>query len=114
MRLEANVSDNRGTAAMQLAEELGLTQSQLIDEALSLFLKAVLEARRGRRLVTLDPDSSTPATLLATPTLAALEWGFKPEKRDFPAQALENMKPRNELAPSPSPHQRDSSKRHGR
>lgn len=39
----------------ELADELGLSRSQIIDEALSLFIKAVLEIRRGRRLVTLDP-----------------------------------------------------------
>jgi len=57
MRLEATVPESRGSAVQELADELGLSRSQIIDEALSLFIKAVLEIRRGRRLVTLDPDN---------------------------------------------------------
>ena len=56
MRFEATIPDNRANAAAQLADELGLSRSQLMDEALALFLKAVVEVRRGRRLVTLDPS----------------------------------------------------------
>jgi hypothetical protein len=73
MRLEATVPDHRGAAVLELAQELGLSRSQIIDEALALFMKAVTEVRRGRRLVTLDPRSSQPVCELATPTLSALE-----------------------------------------
>lgn len=79
MRLEATVPDSRGAAVIELAEELGLSRSQVVDEALALFLRAVLEVRRGRRLMTLDPDGKEPARELATPTLAALEWAGRPE-----------------------------------
>jgi hypothetical protein len=72
----------RHVAAIQLADELGLSRSQLIDEALALFLKAVVEVRRGRRLVTVDPSSAAPACEIATPTLAALEWALQYEKID--------------------------------
>ncbi|HVE85016.1 MAG TPA: hypothetical protein VND93_19330, partial [Myxococcales bacterium] len=101
MRLEATVPDSRGSAAAQLADELGLSRSQLIDEALALFLKAVLEVRRGRRLVTLDPDSSRPACELATPTLSALEWAMRPEKLALPSKALETMQQLASAAPRP-------------
>lgn len=114
MRLEATVPDNRGNAVVQLAEELGLSRSQLIDEALALFLKAVLEVRRGRRLVTLDPTSSAPACELATPTLAALEWALRPEKLRLPAPALAKMRALSEAAPAPSPRLQAAGKRHGR
>lgn len=67
MSLEATVPDSRGKAAIQLAGELGLNRSQLIDEAIALFLKAVIEVRRGRRLVAVDPSSSQPDCELATP-----------------------------------------------
>ena len=40
----------------ELANALGLRHGQLIDEALALFLKAVLEVRRGRRLGTNGPE----------------------------------------------------------
>ena len=114
MRLEATVPDNRGNAVLQLADELGLSRSQLIDEALALFLKAVIEVRRGRRLVTLDPRALTPACELATPTLAALEWALRPEKLELPPQALAKMKARIESAPAPSPRLRAAAKRHGK
>lgn len=111
MRLEATVPDNRGTAVVQLADELGLSRSQLIDEALALFLKAVLEVRRGRRLVTLDPNSSQPACEMATPTLSALEWALKPEKLALPDAALAKMHELAEAAPQPSQRLRAAAKR---
>lgn len=93
---------------------MSASRSQLIDEALALFLKAVLEVRRGRRLVTLDPSSSAPACELATPTLAALEWALRPQKIELPAEALANMQARAEAAPAPSPRLRAAAKRHGK
>lgn len=114
MRLEATIPDSRGSAVLQLAEELGLSRSQLIDEALALFLKAVLEVRRGRRLVTLDPQSSASACELATPTLAALEWAQRPARVELPPEALARMKELAASAPAPSPRLRAAAKRHGR
>ena len=112
MRLEATVPENRGTAVVQLAEELGLTRSQLIDEALTLFLKAVLEVKRGRRLVTLDPRTSQPACELATPTLLALEWALQPRKVALPAEAFAKMHALTETPPKPGPRLRAAAKRH--
>ena len=112
MRLEATVPDNRGSAVVQLADELGLSRSQLIDEALALFLKAVLEVRRGRRLVTMDPRSSQPACEIATPTLAALEWALTPEKIELSADALAKMHELVDAAPKPSSRLRAAAKRH--
>lgn len=114
MRLEATVPDTRGSAVVQLADELGLSRSQIVDEALALFLKAVLEVRRGRRLVTLDPTSSQPACEIATPTLAALEWAQRSEKLELPAEGLAKMKALAEAAPQPSPRLRAAAKRHAR
>ncbi len=91
MRLEATVPDNRGAAVLKLADQLGLSRSQLIDEALSLFMKAVVEIRRGRRLMMVDPQATEAACELATPTLSALEWALKPGTLDVSPQALERM-----------------------
>jgi hypothetical protein len=68
MRLEATIPDSRGTAVQALVDELGLTRSQIIDEALSLFVKAVLEVRRGRRLLTVDPQNAQATCELVTPS----------------------------------------------
>jgi hypothetical protein len=114
MRLEATVPDSRGTALAELCEELGLSRSQLIDEALALFLKAVLEVRKGRRLVTLDPQSSSPACELVTPTLAALEWVRKPQELKVSAQELQKMQELLETPPKPTSALREAQKRHPR
>ncbi|MDQ3265276.1 MAG: hypothetical protein M3Y59_16735 [Myxococcota bacterium] len=114
MRLEATVPDSRGTAVVQLADELGLSRSQLVDEALALFLKVVLEVRRGRRLVTVDPGSSSPACEIATPTLAVLEWAQNPQKIDLPVEALAKMRALAEAPPPPNPRLRAAAKRHSK
>jgi hypothetical protein len=111
MRFEATVPDSRGSAAVQLADELGLSRSQLIDEALALFLKAVVEIRRGRRLVTIDPRTSQPACELATPTLSALEWATKPEPLRLPAKALAKVKELAAAPPAPGARLRAAAKR---
>lgn len=113
MRIEATVPDNRGNAALQLAEELGLTRSQLIDEALALFLKAVLEVRRGRRLVTVDPSSSAPACELGSPTLSALEWAQRPQSLRLPAEELAVMQSMIDAPPAPSSRLRAAARRSG-
>jgi hypothetical protein len=111
MRFEATVPDSRGSAAIQLADELGLSRSQLIDEALALFLKAVVEVRRGRRLVTIDPRTSQPACEIATPTLSALEWATKPEKLRLPTKALAKVRELTESPPAPGARLRAAAKR---
>lgn len=114
MRFEATIPDNRANAVVELAEELGLSRSQLIDEALALFLKAVVEVRRGRRLVTFDPSSSHPACELATPTLSALEWAQKPERLELSAAAIAKVKALAATAPAPGTRLRTAAKRHGK
>jgi hypothetical protein len=86
--MEATIPDSRGTTAVELADELGLSRSQLIDEALALFIKAVLEVRR---IVTVDPRGNEPDCEIATPTLTALEWAARPARIDVPAAELERV-----------------------
>jgi len=74
MRFEATIPEARGKILVDLAKELGLSRSQLIDEALGLYLKAMIEARRGRRLFMIDPCDLQASCELATPTLTQLEW----------------------------------------
>ena len=114
MRLEATVPDSRGTAVAEIAEELGLSRSQVIDEALSLFLKAVLEVRRGRRLVTIDSDTTHPACEISTPTLAALEWAGRPQKLELPVAAIAKMQALVDAPPAPGERLRAAAKRQRR
>ena len=114
MRLEATVPDSRGNAIIELAEELGLSRSQVIDEALALFLKAVLEVRRGHRLVTVEPGSSLPACELATPTLSALEWAMQPQELKLSPRAIAKVKALANHSAAPGARLRAAAKRHAR
>lgn len=114
MRLEATVPDSRGSAVQELADQLGLSRSQIIDEALSLFLKAVLEIRRGRRLVTQDPHDLQVVCELMTPTLTALEWALSSEKLELPDAALAKMQELVDAPAEPSARLRAAAKRRRR
>ncbi len=92
MRVEATVPDSRAKALDQLASELGLSRSQVIDEALAVFFQAVRAVRGGQRLVAVDPESKGPDHVIVTPTLAALEWAARPEPLNVSAEALEKVR----------------------
>jgi hypothetical protein len=92
MRLEATVPESRGQAVDQLATELGMSRSQVVDEAISVFLQVVLNARRGRRLLAVDPEAKSEACAIMTPTLAALEWTARPQALHVSENALEKMR----------------------
>jgi hypothetical protein len=114
MRLEATVPDSRGRAVVELAEQLGLSRSQIIDEALGLFLHAVLEVRRGRRLVTVAPSSDEPLCELATPTLSALEWVTNAARLELSAAEVEKIHTLLAAPPAPTEHLKAAAKRHAR
>jgi len=114
MRLEATVPDGRGEAAVKLADELGLSRSQLIDEALSLFLKAVVEVRRGRRLVTMDPNATSPVCELATPPLSALEWAAQPRELRVTSAELDAIRTKIDATKTPGARLRAAAKRRKR
>lgn len=102
MRIEATVPDSRGTALAELASELGLTKSQIIDEALALFLKVILEARNGRRLVAVGQGGEA-ACEIATPTLTQMEWVLHRTQITVGAQTMERMA--DLIAHPPEPNQ---------
>jgi len=112
MRLEATVPDIRGAAVEQLASELGVSNSRLVDEALALFMKAVMEVRRGRRLVTMDPNGAQPACELSTPALSALEWALQPQTLQLPEHAVAKMQELMAQPAQPSTRLRAAAKRH--
>jgi len=91
MRVEATVPDARGVALADLAEDLGLSRSQIVDEALALFLNAVMEVRRGRRLVTLGASGMDTAREIVTPTLAQIEWTAHRQSVRLPEEAVQKM-----------------------
>ena len=112
MRVEATIPETRGAAMAELAEQLGMSRSQVVDEALALFLKAVVEVRKGRRLVTLGPDQHEPACELATPTLSALEWAMNRQKLLVEAAELAKIDELIKAAPKANARLKAAAKRH--
>jgi hypothetical protein len=93
MRLEATVPDSRAEALERLAEELGLSKSQVVDEAVAMFIQAVSAVRGGRRLIAVAPDERNgPDCLIMTPTLSALEWTSRSEPLQISVEALERVR----------------------
>lgn len=114
MRVEATIPEARGTAMAELAAELGLSRSQVVDEALALFLKAVVEVRKGRRLVTVDPHRPDPVCELATPTLTALEWAMNREPLRLASEEITTMRELVDNPPAPTTRLKAAAKRHRR
>jgi len=112
MRVEATIPKSRGSAIAELADELGLSRSQIVDEALALFLKAVLEVRRGRRLVMVGPGASGPSCEIATPTLSALEWAARPKLVEMAAESVSRMDALVRKPRKPNSRLRAAVKRH--
>lgn len=73
-RIEATVADTRIEILTQLAEELGANRSQIVDEAIGLFIKSVLEIKKGNVIAIFDRDRKNMICELSTPTITALEW----------------------------------------
>lgn len=113
MRIEATIPDSRGSAIQELARELGLSRSQVVDEALALFLKAVLEIRRGRRLVTHDPNDVHATCELTTPTLTAIEWAMSSTALELPPVAVARIAELVNEPPEAGLPLRRAAKRHG-
>jgi hypothetical protein len=111
MRLEATLPDSRGDALIKLADELGLSRSQVVDEAVALFLKAVLEVRKGRRLVTVDAVTPGPTCEMATPTLATLEWTANAEQLRLSATAVAKLHSLSESPRKPGARLRSAARR---
>ncbi|MGE5047708.1 MAG: hypothetical protein ACM3PC_04005 [Deltaproteobacteria bacterium] len=75
MRLEATISETRREQLRALQAELKLSKSQVVDEALSIFLKAYMETKRGNRLAIIDPEGRQ-AVQVASPALSQVEWAL--------------------------------------
>jgi hypothetical protein len=74
MRLEATVTDARHEQIQELADEMNISKSQVIDEAVALFAKAVIETKHGRRIAIIDADTREPVAEIVSPSLTTLEW----------------------------------------
>ncbi len=110
MRLEATIPDVRAEAVLRLAEELGLSKSQVIDEALSLFLMAAAAVKRGGRIVSIGPDDAERE--LTTPTLAAIELALAERSAlELSDDAIERVRALLVEARKPGPRLRRAAKK---
>lgn len=91
MRFEATLPDPRGKVLVELAEELHISRSQLMDEALSIFIKAVMEVRKGKRLMAVDPDDLKTSCELSSPTLAHVEWASQMQPLELSRGEMETL-----------------------
>jgi hypothetical protein len=80
MRLEATISETRHEQLRALQAELKLSKSQVVGEALSIFLKAYMETKRGNRLAIVEPETQRTVCEVASPSLSQARVGI------FPAQ----------------------------
>jgi hypothetical protein len=103
MRLESTLTDSRAQAVDKLADELALSHSQVVDEAVAMFTQAVTAARSGRRLVAMSSDAAAvPDCLITTPTLAALEWTSGAVELTVSPEALQRIRALIAEPPTPS------------
>lgn len=91
MRLEATITDVQGAQLDDIVEELKTTKSQIIEEALALFLKAFMETKRGRRVAIIEPESQKPVTEVVSPSLTQLEWTAHKERIVLSEEEMEKV-----------------------
>ena len=73
-RIEATIPEPRLQQVKDLEEQLGLTKSQIVEEAIGLFFKAVLEVSQGNRVGFLANDKKSLAVEFTSPALSQVEW----------------------------------------
>lgn len=80
MRVEATLSEARGQQLDEAARELGVSRSELINEAVAILLTSLHEYSRGFRLALVNRTAGTVVRELVTPVLAQVEWHTHREK----------------------------------
>lgn len=100
-RIEATIPEQRAAQVRALEEELGVTKSQLIDEALALFAKAVSETRRGRRVGFVGGDARV--VEFTSPVLNLVEWALEPEPITLSVGDFARVGELNAAPPQPAP-----------
>lgn len=73
-RLTATITDQQNAAVEEMASEYGLSSSEVVKEAISMFMQVVVEAKRGRRLMMVDESHKRPAVAITTQMLTSMDW----------------------------------------
>jgi hypothetical protein len=74
MRIETTLPDPRARQLAEVADELHMSKSAVIEEALALLFTSLFEARRGRRVAIIDAETQRVISQLSTPALSQVEW----------------------------------------
>jgi hypothetical protein len=113
-RLQATLPAPYETQLKQLSEELQLGTSDVVEEALSFFTKAVLETRRGLRVAFVDEQRHVLAEY-SSPSLTRLEWNARDESRSvLPDSDFDRVVDELEKPARPSARLRALAERHGK
>jgi len=78
-----------------------MSKSQLVDEALALFAKAIAETRHGRRLGFVGRDEKV--VEFSSPALSLVEWAIQREPMKVSGKAFDAVTALNENPPAPTP-----------
>jgi len=114
MRLEATIPDTRYAQLSELADELQVPKSTLVEEALSVLLTGLIEARHGRRFAIIDPATQRVISQVATPLLMQLEWATHREKVSLSRTEAGKLEDLLENPPAPTPRLRKAMARRAR
>jgi hypothetical protein len=103
MRLETTISETRREQLRALQAELKLSKSQVVDEALSMFLKAYMETKRGNRLAIVERGTQRTICEIASPSLSQVEWASFRRSLKLAPSATKKVRQMVERPASPTP-----------
>ena len=102
MRVEATIPDARGQQLDEAARELGLSRSDLIGEALAVFLTSLAERRHGLRLALIDAVRGKIVRELVTPALSQIDWHAHRETITLPTGTVLAKALASDVKPTPA------------
>ncbi len=111
MRIETTLPDPRARQLSEVAAELHMSKSAVIEEALALLFTSLLEARRGRRVAIVDAETNRVITQLSTPALSQVEWATHRERIELPEAGLLRVAEAVAHPPEPAPALRKAMRR---
>ena len=101
-RIEATIPDPRFEQVKELEKELGLSKSQIVEEAIGLLFKAVLEVKRGHRIGFVAEDDKL-LREFTSPALSQVEWATHRETVRLSDRGFDRMQELVSNPPAPAP-----------
>jgi hypothetical protein len=80
MRIETTLPEPRAQQLAEMADELQMSKSAVIEEALALLFTSLAEARRGRRMAIIDAETQRVISQFSSPALSQMEWTASRER----------------------------------